>query len=258
MNILFIGDVVGRPGRTAIERWLPQLREEFAIDVVIANAENAAGGIGATPEILKELERAGIHGFTLGNHSFRKKELAPAIDAMSNVVRPANYPAGVPGRGAALIPLPDGRRLGIVNLLGRVYMDPFDCPFHVGIAEVDRLRTSTPVVLVDMHAEATSEKQAMGWFLDGHCTAVVGTHTHVQSADERFLTHGTACLNDVGMTGPRDSVIGTDIEPVLRKFLTGMPTPFEVAKGHPILSAVIIQADDHTGQALGIQRIMRG
>jgi metallophosphoesterase (TIGR00282 family) len=257
MNILFIGDIVGRPGRDVIHRLLPGLRAELAVDVVVANAENAAGGLGATPEILRELLACGIHAVTLGNHTWRKKELAPAIENFPTVVRPANFPPSNPGRGSAIIPLPDGRALGLVNLLGRVYMEPFEDPFRIGLEEVERLRITTPIVLVDMHAEATSEKVAMGWYLDGRASAVVGTHTHVQTADERVLPAGTAYITDVGMTGPRDSVIGTDKDIVVQKFVTGMPVPFEVARGPAILSAVLVEVDDLSGRALRIERVSR-
>jgi metallophosphoesterase (TIGR00282 family) len=257
MNILFIGDIVGRPGREVIQRLLPGLREEFMLDVVVANAENAAGGLGATPEILRELLAVGVQAVTLGNHTWRKKELAPAIDNFPTVVRPANFPPGNPGRGSALINLPDGRVLGLVNLIGRVYMEAFEDPFRVGLEEVERLRISTPVVLVDIHAEATSEKVAMGWHLDGRASAVVGTHTHVQTADERVLPAGTAYITDVGMTGPRDSVIGTNKEIVLQKFITGMPVPFEVARGAAILCAAFVEVDDASGRASRIERIAR-
>lgn len=257
MNILFIGDIVGRPGREIIVRLLPGLREEFALDAVVANAENAAGGLGATPEIIRELMAVGVTAVTLGNHTWRKKELAPSIENFTTVVRPANFPPGNPGRGSAVVNLPDGRALGVVNLLGRVYMEAFEDPFRVGLEEVERLRMSTPVVLVDMHAEATSEKVAMGWHLDGRASAVLGTHTHVQTADERVLPAGTAYITDVGMTGPRDSVIGTNKEIVLQKFITGMPVPFEVARGPAMLCAVLVEVDDQTGRAVRIERIAR-
>ncbi|MDX9973814.1 MAG: TIGR00282 family metallophosphoesterase [FCB group bacterium] len=257
MNILFIGDIVGRPGREIIARLLPGLREELALDAVVANAENAAGGLGATPEIIRELMAVGVTAVTLGNHTWRKKELAPSIESFTTVVRPANFPPGNPGRGSVVVNLPDGRALGVVNLLGRVYMEAFEDPFRVGLEEVERLRMSTPVVLVDMHAEATSEKVAMGWHLDGRASAVLGTHTHVQTADERVLPAGTAYITDVGMTGPRDSVIGTNKEIVLQKFITGMPVPFEVARGPAMLCAVLVEVEDQTGRAVRIERIAR-
>ncbi|GMW00763.1 MAG: metallophosphoesterase [Candidatus Hydrogenedentota bacterium] len=257
MRILFIGDIVGNPGRASVHRWLGPLKEEFRIDFVMANAENAAGGVGATPAIVRELFNAGISAITMGNHTWRKRELLGAIDSLGPIARPANYPPEVPGMGSHLVVLPDGRKVGIVNLIGRVYMEAFDCPFTVGLREVDRLRDETPLVIVDMHAEATSEKVAMGWFLDGKCTAVLGTHTHVQTADERVLPHGTAYITDVGMTGPFDSVIGVERETVIQKFLTGIPAEFKVAKDRPGISAVVIDADESTGRSNSITRIMR-
>lgn len=257
MNILFIGDIVGQPGRDAVKRWLHQLKREFAIDFVAANGENAAGGLGATPDVIREIMNYGVQAITMGNHTWRKKELISALDGLANVVRPANYPEGVPGRGSTIIALPDGRQVGLVSLLGRVFMDPFRCPFEVGLTEVNRLRESVSIVLVDIHAEATSEKVAMGWYLDGLCTAVVGTHTHVQTADEHILPKGTAYITDVGMTGPVDSVIGTEKERVLQKFLTGLPAEFRVAKGPARCCGVIIEADDMTGRAKSITRVSR-
>lgn len=257
MNILFVGDIVGRPGRTAVGDWLPELHREFSIDIVVANAENAAGGLGATAEILDDLSRLGVHAFTLGNHTWRRKTLIQDIRRFENVVRPANYPEAAPGRGAAVVELRDGRKLGLVNLLGRVFMDPFGCPFETGLREVEGLRKSTNTILVDMHAEATSEKVALGWFLDGRCTAVVGTHTHVQTADERVLPKGTAYISDVGMSGPMDSVIGVEKAPVIEKFRTGLPTEYRVATGEPGISAVYIETDDETGKARSITRVAR-
>ncbi|MDK1032706.1 MAG: TIGR00282 family metallophosphoesterase, partial [Planctomycetia bacterium] len=194
MNILFIGDIVGRPGRDAVQDWLPELRQELAIDIVVANAENAAGGLGATAEILDDLTRLGVHAFTLGNHTWRRKSLVGDIDRFSNVARPANYPDVVPGSGAVVIESSDGRQLGIVNVLGRIFMQAYACPFETALREINALRETTATILVDIHAEATSEKIAMGWFLDGKCSAVVGTHTHVQTADERVLPGGTAYI----------------------------------------------------------------
>lgn len=255
MNILFIGDIVGRPGRKCLAECLPRLREQFAIDVVIANAENAAGGLGAIPRVIDELLKIGVAGMTMGNHTWRKREFVNTIDKYRCVVRPANYPARVPGQGSAIIELPDGRAVGLVNVLGRVFMEAFDCPFTRAEEEVERLRRSVSVVLVDFHAEATSEKVALGWHLDGKCTAVVGTHTHIQTADERVLPKGTAYITDVGMTGPRDSVIGVEPARAIHKFLTGMPSEFRVAKGPAILGAVLIEADDETGSAKSIRRV---
>jgi metallophosphoesterase (TIGR00282 family) len=257
MNILFIGDIVGRPGRRSVEYWLPRLRDEFSIDLVVANGENAAGGLGITSAILRDLLKLGIHVITLGNHTWRKRDFVKAIGSFETVVRPANYPEGVPGRGAVLYTLDDGRKVGVTNLLGRVYMDPMSCPFAVGSRMVEELRQATPLVLVDMHAEATSEKVAMGWHLDGTCTAVIGTHTHVQTADERVLPKGTAYITDVGMTGPLDSVIGVERELVVRRFLTGMPAEFKVSKERPAIAAVIVEAEEETGRARAITRLLR-
>jgi len=256
MRILFIGDIVGRPGRQTVRARLPELRAQRHIDFVVANAENTAGGLGATPELLLELRKAGVDAFTLGNHTWRKRVMIGAIDGLQEVVRPANYPEGTPGRGAALFTLPDGRKLGVANLLGRIYMEPQRCPFLVGREVVDQLRMETPVVLVDMHAEATSEKIAMGWHLDGACTAVVGTHTHVQTADEWIMPGGTAYITDVGMCGPQHSVIGTEVEAVVDRFITGMPREFNVARGPALFSAVIVDADDETGSARSIERVL--
>ena len=257
MKLLFIGDIVGKPGRSSVAQWLPQVREEFEIDIVLANAENAAGGLGATPEILGALKDLGIDGFTLGNHTWRKQAIIAALDGMPEIVRPANYPAGVPGRGHCVLRLKDGRKVGLVNLLGRVFMEPFACPFACADEVLETLQQETPLIVVDMHAEATSEKMALGWHLDGRCTAVLGTHTHVQTADERILPDGTAYLTDVGMCGPIDSVIGSRREPVIEKFRTGLPRKFEVAKGAAQFCGVVVKADDTTGRAQSITRVQR-
>jgi metallophosphoesterase (TIGR00282 family) len=257
MKILFLGDIVGGRGRRCIARLLPVLRAEHAIDVVLANAENAAGGLGATSAVLDELFKMGIHGISLGNHTWRKRELVSTLDRYDNVVRPANYPAGVPGKGAVILSLPDGRQVGLVNVLGRVFVEPFACPFRTAREIVDDLRKFVPVIIVDFHAEATSEKVAFGWHLDGQCTAVIGTHTHVQTADERILPNGTAYITDAGMTGPINSVIGVERERAIRKFLTGIPTEFKVAKGPAMLCGVIIEADEQNGRALKIERVAR-
>ncbi|MFP4501432.1 MAG: TIGR00282 family metallophosphoesterase [Candidatus Hydrogenedentota bacterium] len=257
MRILFIGDIVGRPGRQAVGHWLPELREAYALDIVVANAENIAGGTGATPETLEDLRQRGVEAFTMGNHTWRKRVLISAIEQMHDIVRPANFPEGVPGKGATVITLRDGRRLGLLNLIGRVFMDGNDCPFGRADKELTALRAQTPVVLVDMHAEATSEKVAMAWNLDGRCTAVIGTHTHVPTADERILPGGTAMITDVGMTGPRDSIIGVEREAVITKFKTGMPRTYNVAKGPVWLNGVFIEADDTSGRATRIERVTR-
>jgi hypothetical protein len=255
MRILFIGDVVGHCGRACVGRLLPGLRARYGIDFTVANGENAAGGLGATPDVLAELLGFGVDAITLGNHTWRKKELAPALDRLDRVVRPANYPAGVPGQGSAVFDTANGHKVGVMNLIGRVYMDPVDCPFAAAEREVTAMRERTPVVLVDFHAEATSEKVAMGWYLDGRCTAVIGTHTHVQTADERVLPNGSAYITDVGMTGPLDSVIGIERQRVLHRFLTGIPTEFRVPNDRPGLCGAVIDADEETGRARSIERV---
>ncbi len=256
MKLIFIGDIVGQPGRKAVAHRLPAVRDQWQPDVVIANAENSAGGLGTTPEIIKELKQLGIHGFTMGNHTWRKKVLIPAMPDFPELVRPANYPSTLPGHGFTIIPLPDGRKLGLLDLIGRVYMEPFDCPFLKADELLPVLREQTSAILVDIHAEATSEKIAMGWHLEGRCSAVVGTHTHVQTADEWILPGGTAYITDVGMCGPIHSVIGTDKDIVVKKFVTGMPNKFVVAKGPAQFSAVFIEIDDTNGKALRIERIL--
>lgn len=255
MKVLFIGDIVGRRGRQCVDQVLPRLRAAHGVDLVLANAENVAGGLGATPQTIAELFKTGIHGLTLGNHTWRKKELVEGLDRIDRIVRPANYPPGVPGRGSMVLDLQDGRKVGVVNLLGRVFLEPIACPFVTAREEIAILREQASVVIVDFHAEATSEKVALGWHLDGLCSAVVGTHTHVQTADERVLPQGTAYITDVGMTGPMDSVIGVERERAIHKFLTGMPNEFRVAKGPAQLCGVIMEFDDGTGRALSIERV---
>jgi len=257
VKILFIGDIVGRPGRRAVARWLPELRETHGADLVIANAENASGGMGATPETLTELRGLGVQAFTMGNHAWRKKTLLTAIDGMMDIVRPINFPDGLPGRGAALITLEGGRKVGLVNALGRVYMEPNNCPFLTTEKAVEWLRRETPAVLVDIHAEATSEKVAFGWHFDGRVSAVLGTHTHVPTADAWVLPQGTGYITDVGMCGPMHSVIGTDRDIVLQRFLTGLPARFEVAGGPIQFCAVLIETDDTTGRTTRIEHILR-
>jgi len=256
MNLLFIGDIVGRPGRKCVAEHLHDHRDERQIDIVIANAENASGGLGATPECLRDLMDMGVDAFTLGNHTWKKKTLIPALDTWDNIVRPANYPAGTPGKGAIVLTLADGRKLGLINLMGRVFMEPLGCPFEHAARLVESLQAHTNCILVDMHAEATSEKVAMGWHLEGRCSAVVGTHTHTQTADEWILPKGTAYISDVGMCGPLVSVLGVRTDRVIAKFLTAMPHHFEVANGPSIFSAVCIEIDDLSGRAKSIERIL--
>ena len=255
MRILFIGDIFGKPGREIVRRGLPALSEHHAIDLVVANVENSASGFGVTGDIADTLFGYGIDVMTSGNHIWDKKEVLDYIPRQPKLLRPANFPAGVPGRGSYLARTRTGEPVGIVNLMGRVFMAPLDDPFAVVLREIEALRAKTRVIIVDMHGEATSEKIAMAWHLDGRATAVVGTHTHVQTADERVLPKGTACITDVGMTGPHDSIIGVTVEAALARFLNGMPAKFEPATGPGRLNAVIITADPATGKATRIERL---
>jgi 2',3'-cyclic-nucleotide 2'-phosphodiesterase len=255
VRILFIGDIVGRPGRELVRHGLQASVEHHQIDLVIANAENSAAGFGITREIGDQLLDWGVDVMTSGNHIWDKKEALDYIGAEARLLRPANYPAGAPGRGSYLARTRDGRAVGVVNVMGRVFMLNIDDPFAVVLREIEALKQRTRIVFVDFHAEATSEKIAMGWHLDGRVTAMVGTHTHVQTADERILPKGTAYLTDVGMTGPHDSIIGVEIAAALGRFLTALPQKFETATGNPRLNAVIVDADEQTGRATGIERL---
>ena len=255
VRLLFIGDIVGRPGRELVRQGLRGLVEHHRIDLVIANAENAAAGFGITREIGDQLLDHGIDVMTSGNHIWDKKEALDYIGAEPRLIRPANYPAGAPGNGRYLARARTGDTVGVVNVMGRVFMLQIDDPFQVALREIEAVRARARIVFVDFHAEATSEKIAMGWHLDGRVTAVVGTHTHVQTADERILPKGTAYLTDVGMTGPHDSIIGVEVEPALNRFLTALPQKFETAVGNPRLHAVVVEADPQTGRAIGIERV---
>ena len=255
MRILFIGDIVGRPGRQLVKTGLSALVSRHEIDFVVANAENAAAGFGITREIGDELLDLGIDVMTSGNHIWDKREALDYIGVEPRLLRPANYPAGAPGNGSYVGRARSGQSVGVVNVMGRVFMLNIDDPFAVVLREIEALRQRARIVFVDFHAEATSEKMAMGWHLDGKVTAVVGTHTHVQTADERVLPRGTAYLTDVGMTGPHDSIIGVEIEPALNRFLNALPSRFETATLNPRLNAVIIDADEKTGLATDIERL---
>jgi hypothetical protein len=255
MRILFIGDIVGRPGRDIVKRSLAALVDFHQIDFVIANVENAAAGFGITREIGDELLDAGIDVMTSGNHIWDKKEALDYIGTEARLLRPANYPAGVPGRGSYVARTADNEAVGVVNLMGRVFMVSIDDPFACALREIEAMRQRARIIFVDFHAEATSEKNAMGWHLDGKVTAVVGTHTHVQTADDRILPKGTAYLTDAGMTGPHDSIIGVDVQAALGRFLTAMPARFETATANPRLNAVIVDADPATGLATDIERL---
>lgn len=256
MKLLFIGDIVGRPGREIVRRGLPAVVATHGIDLVIANGENSAAGFGITREIGDQLFSYGIEVMTSGNHIWDKKEALEYIAREPRLLRPANYPAGAPGHGATVVRAANGVAVGVVNVMGRVYMAQTDDPFTTATREIARVKAEgAALVFVDVHAEVTSEKIAMGWYLDGKATAVVGTHTHVQTADERVLPGGTAYLTDVGMTGPHDGVIGVEKDAVIAKFLTALPSRFETATGDPKLNAVVITADPATGRASAIARL---
>lgn len=255
MRILFIGDIVGKPGREALRLLLPGLVKKYKIDCAIANAENAAGGSGITPRIAEELFGFGLNMLTSGDHIWKRKEVLEIIDSEMRILRPANYPPGSPGRGYGTIETKKGKTLGVINLEGRVFMSTLDCPFKCAREALEELKEKTPVILVDIHAEATSEKIALGWFLDGMVSAVLGTHTHVQTADERILPGGTAYITDLGMTGPYDSVIGRKVEQILARFLTQMPVRFEMAQDNVQLHGVVLDIDEKTGKAASIERV---
>ena len=257
MKILVVGDIVGRPGRVIAERLLVPMREELKLDCVIVNCENAAGGAGITPQTADELFRAGADVLTSGNHVWRKKEALELLKMDPRVLRPANYPEGTPGSGATVVETLGGEKVGVLNVMGRVFMEPLDCPFRTAEREIARLKMVTPVVVVDMHAEATSEKVAMGWFLDGKVSLVFGTHTHIQTADERILPKGTGFITDVGMTGPYDSVIGRRVDQILERFLTNMPMKSEVADSNIQLRGLIADVDSKTGKTRSVERLMR-
>jgi 2',3'-cyclic-nucleotide 2'-phosphodiesterase len=254
MNILMVGDVFGESGRAAVAKHLPRLRQQHAIDFCVVNIENAANGFGVTPLIARQALEQGADVLTSGNHIWDKKEIVEYISKENLLLRPANYPAGTPGSG--FITLKAGpHRVAVLNLMGRVFMNPIDCPFRKADEIVPELRKETPIVLVDMHAEATSESVAMGWHLDGRVSAVVGTHRHVQTADERVLPGGTAYITDLGMTGPTDGVIGVDRDLILQRFINQMPVRFEPAKGPAALHGVVIVVDPETGRASDIRRL---
>lgn len=255
MKILFIGDIVGKVGRSAVKASLPALTDKYKIDMIIANGENIAGGFGLTESLVNDLYAMGVHVITTGNHVWDKKDFVGYIAKDNRVLRPANFAPGVPGYGSIIHALPDGTKVGVLNLSGRVFMANMDCPFRTAQTEIETLAQVAKVIIIDLHAEATSEKIAFGYFVDGKASAVIGTHTHVQTADEKILPHGTAYITDVGMTGPAQSVIGIDVKQIIQRFLTGMPDRFETAQGKGILSAVVVDIDAGTGKASGIQRI---
>lgn len=256
MNILFIGDIVGSPGRQAIKKLLPELKKEYSLDFAVANAENASGGSGIIPRVSEELFAAGLDALTSGDHIWKRKEIFELITREERILRPVNFPLGAPGNGFGIFKA--GKvKVGVINVNGRVFMDPLECPFRTTLAAAEKIKKETNIIIVDIHAEATSEKVALGWYLDGKVSAVLGTHTHVQTADERVLPQGTAYISDVGMTGPCDSVIGRRIEDVLSRFLSSIPVRFEVATENVQLQGAVVEIDDKTGRALSITRVQR-
>lgn len=258
MRILFLGDIVGRPGRQALKARLARLRETLALDAIVANAENAAGGVGITTATLNEVLHAGVDVATLGNHAWRHQEVYNTLNREARVVRPANIPPGAPGRGLCVHTLADGRQFAVLNLLGRTFMDPVDCPFRSAEALLAEVPETVALRFVDMHAEATSEKKAMAAFLDGRVTAVLGTHTHVQTADATILPGGTAYITDLGMCGVESSVLGMEAPSVLARFMSGLPHRFTPAKGEGLLNGLIVDVDEVTGKAAHVTLLREG
>ena len=257
MKIMMIGDVYGEPGRAALVKLLPKLRDQHHVDFTVVNVENAAGGFGITQPIADSVLDLGVDVMTTGNHVWDKKETAGYIAKENRLLRPANYPAGTPGAGYITVKA-GAHKVTVINLMGRVFMNPIDCPFRKAEEILEAAGAETPIRLVDFHCEATSESVAMGWWLDGKVSAVVGTHSHVQTADERVLPGGTAYITDLGMTGPTDGVIGVDREQILQRFLFQMPIRFETAKGPAALHGVVITVDPETGRASSIERLRTG
>jgi metallophosphoesterase (TIGR00282 family) len=255
MRVLFIADVVGQPGRRAVQHFIPQLRKREGLDVVIANGENSAGGSGITKRTADEIFAAGADVITSGDHLWDQKEVVELLENERRFVRPLNYPPGTPGQGSVLVQKPGLPPLAVINLQGRTFMQPLENPFHAIEAEVSRLRQLTRLIFIDFHAEATSEKIALGRMLDGRVSALVGTHTHVQTADEQIFPGGTAFLCDGGFTGPHESVIGREIEPIIARFMTNMPQRFEVAKGRVVMQGALVDIDNLSGRAISIRRV---
>ncbi|GGH73823.1 metallophosphoesterase [Compostibacillus humi] len=255
MKLLFIGDVVGSPGRDMVKEYLPKLKEKYHPHFIIVNGENAAAGKGITEKIYKQFLEWGAHVVTMGNHTWDKKEIFEFIDDAKYIIRPANFPEGTPGKGMVFIQA-NGKEIAIINLQGRTFLPAIDDPFQKADELITEAKKRTNIIFIDFHAEATSEKQALGWYVDGRATAVVGTHTHVQTADERILPLGTAYITDVGMTGPYDGILGMERDAVIRRFLTALPVRFEVPKnGRAQLSAVLLTIDEKDGKAKKLERI---
>jgi 2',3'-cyclic-nucleotide 2'-phosphodiesterase len=255
VKLLFIADIVGNPGRRAVKELVPQLRQQLQLNLVVANGENAAGGSGITPNTAQEIFDAGVDVITCGDHLWDQREVMGLLESERRFVRPLNYPAGTPGQGSTIFESQGLPPVAVLNLQGRTFMPALENPFHAALAEVERLRRTTKLIFVDFHAEATSEKIALARMLDGQVSAVIGTHTHVQTADEQIFPGGTAFLSDGGFTGPHESVLGRDIEAIIRRFMSNMPQKFEVAKARIFLQGAMVEIDEQTGRAKGIQRV---
>jgi len=255
VKVLFIGDIVGNPGRRAVKELLPELRRRHGLQLVVANGENSAGGSGITPKTADEIFSSGVDIITSGDHLWDQKEVNDLVERERRFLRPLNYPPGTPGQGSVVFHTDGLPPVGIINLQGRTFLPPLDNPFHAALAEVEQLRRTARLILIDFHAEATSEKIALARLLDGRISALIGTHTHVQTADEQIFPGGTAFLCDAGFTGPHDSVIGREIEPVIKRFMTGRPQKFEVAGGRTLLQGALLEIDDSNGKAMRIVRV---
>jgi len=255
VKVLFIADIVGQPGRQAVKELIPKLRRQHGINLVVANGENSAGGSGITVNTAQEIFSSGVDIMTSGDHLWDQKEVVDLLANERRFVRPLNYPPGTPGQGSTIFQAENQPPVAVINLQGRTFMPPLDNPFHCVLAEIERLRKTTKLIFVDFHAEATSEKVALARMLDGRVSAVIGTHTHVQTADEQIFPGGTAFLCDAGFTGPHESVIGREIEPIIKRFMTNQPQKFEVARGRVLLQGALLEIDDASGKALKIQRI---
>jgi len=254
-NIVYIGDVIGKPGRRVLSSFMPELFTRYSPQLIIVNGENAAGGFGITPEVVGELRSMGVDVITSGNHIWDKREIIDYIDGDASLLRPLNFPADNPGAGSCIFQTPSGAKVGVINIIGRVFMPPSDCPFLAVSEEVEAIRKETPIIIVDLHGEATSEKVAMAHYLDGQVSAVIGSHTHVQTSDERILAEGTAAITDAGMTGPMDSVIGVEKDVIVRKFVSGMPERYGVAKKGLEVQGICVTVEAKTGRAVGVERI---
>jgi len=257
LNVLVIGDIVGRPGRQAFAKLFPVLKEEYSVDFCIVNGENSAAGSGFTPKVVSFLLESGADVITSGDHVWKNQAVFKIIDEEPRLLRPANYPDSAPGKGYSVFELKNGLKIAVINLVGRVFMNAVECPFKTSAGLVSKLSQQTPIIIIDMHAEATSEKIALGWYLDGKVSCIFGTHTHIQTADETILPKGTGFITDIGMTGPYKSVLGREVEPVLKRFITQIPARFDVAENDLKVCGALFEIDEETGKTLSVKRIQR-